>query len=568
MKNRRMVYFLATMLLWTSTKALYAQYGFDVLEDFNTYTPGFFQSEIHSILTDDQRIVVAGLGSKNNGSINTNDRIGFLGAFDHLGNLIWKKQMVFAPPYQSNEPYGRGHSLIKLFDNVNVVGAHSYDSNFALGHYIPRPFLYFFSNNGDSLKFVPMPYDQVQHMNFLNSIVKDRQDNILAAGTYWNKPIADSAGIWLAKFDGSGNFLWRKTIIDTPYYATGAKAFKVLNGNNVHNYLIAGIAGNPDSMNTTPFTLWKTDTSGNVLWRKGIPWASEHLKSYESLGDQHFDITPAIDASGYYFIATAVKTLHWPNEPTSYRSIYYCGKVDEQGEIVWAKNYERDSLHFEYGASVLQKDNGDLLFNGVSLGYNTPEAITSSGATLFCTNSDGSVKWFKVQKHFDCSINTVYEFQSMQFLSDHKIALGGQVFNAYVEPGCIDSIGALAWLVVTDSLGRRFTEDTLTLPLQEEAATFPGDTTLSVDGQKSDLPQINIYPNPTKDKVYVSITDLKGNATMVKALLYDYTGRLIKTQKFKTASEPIDLKGYSPGLYILMLRYKNQDIGTWKLIKQ
>src|SRR6218665_3026842 len=108
MKNRRMIYFLATMLLWTTTKALYAQYGFDVLEDFNTYPPGFFQSEIHSILTDDQRIVVAGLGSKNNGSINTNDRIGFLGAFDHLGNLIWKKQMVFAPPYQSNEPYGRG----------------------------------------------------------------------------------------------------------------------------------------------------------------------------------------------------------------------------------------------------------------------------------------------------------------------------------------------------------------------------------------------------------------------------------------------------------------------------
>ncbi len=73
---------------------------------------------------------------------------------------------------------------------------------------------------------------------------------------------------------------------------------------------------------------------------------------------------------------------------------------------------------------------------------------------------------------------------------------------------------------------------------------------------------INIYPNPVKNKLYISnLTDRS------KLSLYDLQGRKVRFEKFKTKMTSFDLSNLEPGIYFLQVTLQNTS-KTFKIIKQ
>lgn len=81
-----------------------------------------------------------------------------------------------------------------------------------------------------------------------------------------------------------------------------------------------------------------------------------------------------------------------------------------------------------------------------------------------------------------------------------------------------------------------------------------------------DESQINIYPNPTTESVFVNITNPEDGNT-ISATMLSPTGVLLDSKVIGAAAVEFDLSGKAAGIYILELRSEN-DTKTWKIIKR
>lgn len=555
------------MLFFISTP-LFAQTGFDKIFSFSPVPSYSVYSGIRNIYSDTQNIYLLGESLKDSTSGNalTNSST-VIASVDYSGNIQWLKRLSFTPPYNSSYP-----QLFNLLSKVNtnkfVIGSSAFDLSSIQGYYTPRPYLYFFDANGDSIRFVPIPIDNLEEVNYFQALMVDKQKNVITSGAYFNNvDNSDTSGIWLSKFNATGDFLWRKVIFNTPFYYGRSEVHRIIQGIGDSSYIISGYAKPADSAYKSLFTIWKTDTAGNVLWRKSLPktpnWASEVFYG----GNVFFDVVKANNNSGYYFIAIAPI----PTPDSSYQLIYYCGKVDENGEMVWAKTYQIDSFHNESSTALVQKPNGDLLFMGQSAGWGSPQAIAKNGASLFCTDSIGNIKWFKQTRRYNCPSPVAHFTYSMALTPQGDIVRGGYIAQNQPQPGCYDTAEAIAWLVLTDSLGQRDPNDTVTIPIIVDSVIFPKeptDTTTRIQLPNEETPQIKIYPNPTKDKVFLELPGFEGNLSAITILLYDNYGKQIGQSTMKAKKEEIDLSPYAAGLYFIRIKYGGVDIGGQKVIRK
>lgn len=81
-----------------------------------------------------------------------------------------------------------------------------------------------------------------------------------------------------------------------------------------------------------------------------------------------------------------------------------------------------------------------------------------------------------------------------------------------------------------------------------------------------DESQINIYPNPTTESVFVNITNPEDGNT-ISATMLSPTGVLLDSKVIGAAAVEFDLSGKAAGIYILELRSEN-DTKAWKIIKR
>lgn len=301
-----------------------------------------------------------------------------------------------------------------------------------------------------------------------------------------------------------------------------------------------------------------------MVWQKNIPKATSTV-DIAALGDQYFDIIPAIDGSGYYFLAVDLIPIQLPDGMESVTTVYYCGKLDEDGNILWGKTYQRDDTYFEKVFGLAQKPNGDLLFMGISISY-LPAEEASSGPSLFCTDSLGNLKWFKITKRYQCPYEIRQFLWGMSVTPNGGVVRGGWISQDEIQPGCYDSTDVIAWLVLADSLGRRSLDDTVTYPMDVKDVVY--DSTSVIHLSDEITWNIQLFPNPTKDIVYVALLGLREDPKGISIRLYDYTGRLLQQKKMHTVRQAIDLSRYAPGAYFIRLHYDNKDIGGGKVIRQ
>lgn len=87
---------------------------------------------------------------------------------------------------------------------------------------------------------------------------------------------------------------------------------------------------------------------------------------------------------------------------------------------------------------------------------------------------------------------------------------------------------------------------------------------LSVEFNQDDDMNINIYPNPAKDRLYIKLPSEDGLAELK---LYDILGKEISTYKLTSINNEVDIVSLSKGMYIVKLEGENIS-KTIKLIKE
>jgi hypothetical protein len=75
------------------------------------------------------------------------------------------------------------------------------------------------------------------------------------------------------------------------------------------------------------------------------------------------------------------------------------------------------------------------------------------------------------------------------------------------------------------------------------------------------LPNINIYPNPSKD--WIKIDGLTESSNIQ---IFDITGKLILQQEYQV-DDKIDISSLTTGMYILNIR-NSEGVSSKKIIKQ
>ena len=123
--------------------------------------------------------------------------------------------------------------------------------------------------------------------------------------------------------------------------------------------------------------------------------------------------------------------------------------------------------------------------------------------------------------------------------------------NQYYEYSFIDTINFYYWVEVGDGNG------CLTKSYYNSYVYY-----LNLEKRINTLNEINIYPNPVQDRIFI-----KGINNKISVKVFDQTGRLIdEYNMIKNEGNSIDVSNYSPGIYYLIFKTK-KNIATHKFIK-
>ncbi len=76
---------------------------------------------------------------------------------------------------------------------------------------------------------------------------------------------------------------------------------------------------------------------------------------------------------------------------------------------------------------------------------------------------------------------------------------------------------------------------------------------------------ISVYPNPTSNFLHFDLAkQINGNVTIT---LFDFSGKLIKKQEVNAMQQTLDLSDLECAMYFLIVKENEQQVATYKVIK-
>jgi hypothetical protein len=197
----------------------------------------------------------------------------------------------------------------------------------------------------------------------------------------------------LYKTDSSGNLQWKKT-----YTTDNGGIFITRVGlANDGGYLLCGYqaryrnAGTYSSWEYTVGLLIKTDSEGNMQWQK-------------TLVESDYEVHPTDfvqTADGNYFVYGKISGVYYGLHGYGYMedATAIVLKIDASGNVVWQKTFEESDKKYIFNSVVLA-DSGIL---GCGYAYNNPKRENQAGtATALIVKFDfnGEVEWSKKYDDF------------------------------------------------------------------------------------------------------------------------------------------------------------------------
>lgn len=337
-----------------------------------------------------------------------------------------KSGYLFAGNKVSYGPYNVASILINLDNDLDTVWSKEYF--------------------GD----INTPYDSVQ--SFTNMYVCSDKDIIFTGGLYYYQ---QPSKMLLLRTDSLGNQKWKKH-----YGSTGLnKGYSVIQTTD-GGFAIGGFWNVPgSSVHTGDPIIIKTDSLGNQQWLKNIGGPYQ---------DNSANLCLAPDGS---IIAGTMYADSMAGD-VPYSRIYIV-KMDNDGNIIWDKKFDRSNIVYNYMSRINCLDDGSIIACG-SKPIEPPR--TSSWAMK--VSSEGDSIWYR---HYD----NLYGYQSFNYLYDIiPTSDNGFLASGYVIPMQPDTGTQDAWVIKLDSMG----------------CDTPGCFTVNVFEQPTDhVPRtshLQIFPNP------------------------------------------------------------------------
>lgn len=340
-------------------------------------------------------------------------------------------------------------------------------------------------------------------LDIARSIVETGDGHYLIFG-YTESYDVGKGDMYLIKTDTSGNVCWLKT-----YGGTNAEMGRKIRLAADGNYLLLGLTGSKGA-GKSDYNLIKTDTSGNILWDK----------TYGNSNYQEaFDVIPTSD-NGYVMVGHS--DIHGSD-----LNQMYVVKTDGNGVKLWEKYYGSSYNYYDYGRSVIELNDGKLVFCG-----NTKMRDTrKNDAWIVITDANGTLLW-----------NDIYGGDASDWAAGMMPAIdGGFVFAGYTMSFGAGSFDA--WMVKVSNPGvfiRDIQHDITNKYLKAHPNPF------------SSTINISVYI-PTHQSGKLSIIDITGKTVKVFPILHNGIHHLV-WDGIDNTSQICD-----SGIYFIKLQLSNQS---------
>ena len=255
-----------------------------------------------------------------------------------------------------------------------------------------------------------------------NSITVDTDDNIIMTGTLGSSNIIfgtdtlTNAGVFIAKYDPSGNALWAKCATGSSWaegydVTSDADNNIIITGEFSPPYIILGT----DTLYTATANIWdntdvfivKYDPSGNLIWAKSAGGCA-----FEDGASVSSDENNNIVVSGHFyssFITFGTDTLYKCD--SLFSPDIYIVKFDPMGNVLWAKS--EGGSGWDNIKSITTDFNNNIITMGrypdstITFGTDTFTNFGSDNIFIVKYDSLGDVLWAK-----KCSGGTYKEITS------------------------------------------------------------------------------------------------------------------------------------------------------------
>jgi len=372
--------------------------------------------------------------------------------------------------------------------------------------------------------------------DYVNSVQQTKDGGYILSG-YSTSFIsgADSGSIYLIKTNANGNLLWSKALGGTNQYNDGYSVRQTFD----KGYIVTGYSNGFGDLNGDAY-LFKTDSSGNVLW----------TKTYSSPGIDWGNSVKQTSDSGYVVAGTS-----------SFDSLtltdVYLIKTNGLGDTLWTKTYGGPG--YDYGQDVQQTTDGGYIITGYTNSCDT----CNNSVYLIKTDANGNLLWSNTNGGIgDDEGNYVVQ------TADGGYAVGG--FTNSFGAGDYDF-----YLIRTDANGNSCNQVNSTNPMKtpntiQATQTIQlytantimhlvptqvdsGNTTTAVcypAGIKSfseNQPSVNIFPNPNNGLFTLQINTTEEN---VMVSIENNLGETVYTCTVNSSKE-INLQNLSNGIYFV-----------------
>ncbi len=382
--------------------------------------------------------------------------------YDLLGNLIESKYLTGDTLEWAD---GRENSLRETNTGNYIVGG-----NRGLNYYRDNLLIKLDHNLDTIFTKTYHPVNDGGHSDVLiyNSNI-DTDGNYLLVGTSNidnNYNIMPEYQMQLIKTDTLGNLLWRKTYGNSTYKYYGYKVVPAYGG----GYLLGGYSNKNGGDNC----IIKVDENGeNPIFK--------YFGDIINNDGRIIEITKTQDSC--YVISASVEVTS-----TGYNKAHIY-KLDSNLNIMW------DKLYLNYGTvsffcNALEKENGNLIVHG-----NEKNTQNRQQMVIMELTAGGDSIWKQTTTALDTT-------ESQNYMESGKLTPdGGMVFAGW-NTNINQTPFQQMWLVKTDSLGCDGTE-----------FTCGGTTKIPTITSNTTSRALKLWPNPTKNTLFV---ELKGESKKLK----------------------------------------------------
>jgi len=349
--------------------------------------------------------------------------------------------------------------------------------------------------------------------------------------------LSDVNGYELVRYDSAGNFSWLKNNFP-PAPPFGDIGYEVITDYN-NDVLVVGLND----------TMFKFTSSGTEIWKKPMQGLDNYLISVEIAFVNFLAVAGTIPSGNGYGIQVSLYNLN--------------------GNQAWYGTYNSNTTQ-EFTAGLTIDNEGiyvieDSISNTALLKFESPSFNTPVDYSLICVDS----VWYDPSNPnminvtvFNGSLNGV-NYPSVQIVSPagDTISNPNNSLSFFVHMGNI-------YLTYTDTI----TDTTIVNFSNYTFLITDGmlDTTVAIGWcnttgiSEIDQEEINIFPNPASDILYIGF-DKPGNNRSIA--IFNLTGALVKEAVPEQAPVvSIDISGFSAGIYFIRV-FDGRKMLTGKFIK-